>query len=279
MVNHLKQMVVDYSKKGFVLLAIGIYNNDNMQKQQACLDQLDFHGGMHVFDATGSVAQQYGVRGIPHLVLIGRDGITVNGHVQIAQAKQYIAENCTKEEPEGPAIEAPKTDAEVKRRMGDKGPAMNFESTKLKDVLKFITDSTGVPVVLDETSTAAGDEPVSVSMADATLEAQLKMLAASQGLEFSVKDRKIVLSKPAAPTVKEPQFAKGTAEYDAFMELLKQVVSRSHVALKADSVSESIEKLSSRDRDKMERMVRYKLDHASATEAGVLRTLRDLLKE
>ncbi|MGE0434961.1 MAG: hypothetical protein AB7S36_22080 [Planctomycetota bacterium] len=75
----------------------------------------------------------------------------------------------------------------------------------------------------------------------------------------------------------EAKFAKGTSEFELYMGLLAQVVSRSHAALKAESVTESIGKLSSRDRDKMMRMVKYNLDHSSENTAA-LRELRDLLK-
>ncbi len=277
MVNHLKQLDADYRKKGFVLLGVGIASRDSIDKQKAKLAQLDCSGvGIHLFDASGQVATQYQVRGIPHLVLIGRDGMTVSGHANIGQVKNYVAQNCTKEEPEAGSIEAPKTDSEVKRRMAEKGRPMNFEGTPLKDALKMISESTGIPIELDGTDTA--DEEVTMALADGSLEDQLKLLAAMHGLEITVKNKGITLAKPAEPEVVEPQFKKGTPEYDLYMEMLKLVVSRSHQALKADSVTDSIDKLSSRDRDKMERMVRYQLERADGSDAELLRAFRDLVK-
>lgn len=91
--DHLKAMHEAYGEKGLVLIGI---SNEEVNTQKTFADQNDYHW-LKLRDAGGAVSNgQYGVRGIPFLVLIDKDGKTVlagSGWAVIEQVKEYIAKH------------------------------------------------------------------------------------------------------------------------------------------------------------------------------------------
>lgn len=91
--DHLKAMHEAYGEKGLVLIGI---SNEEVNTQRTFADQNDYHW-LKLRDAGGAVSNgQYGVRGIPFLVLIDKDGKTVlagSGWAVIEQVKEYIAKH------------------------------------------------------------------------------------------------------------------------------------------------------------------------------------------
>lgn len=89
--DHLKGMHEEFGEKGLVIIGI---SNEEAATQKTFAEQNDYHW-LKLRDANGTISNgQYGVRGIPYLVLIDKEGKTVlagSGWAVIEQVKEYIA--------------------------------------------------------------------------------------------------------------------------------------------------------------------------------------------
>lgn len=73
----MNQMRSKYADKGLKVIAVSLDQDKNLARRFADEFEAEFEIG---YDVDGSVADQFGVRGLPSSVIIGRDGVLVESH-------------------------------------------------------------------------------------------------------------------------------------------------------------------------------------------------------
>ncbi|MGE0434668.1 MAG: hypothetical protein AB7K09_03455 [Planctomycetota bacterium] len=172
------------------------------------------------------------------------------------------------------------SDTEVKRKLRDRPAPLQLADQSLADAFAQLAATHGLPIQLEEAAAArlAADGKVTASLRALTLGDLLDDMCKLKHLVATVRDGAVWISaEPVAEAPAVPQFESGTPEFDLYMELAKSVVPRGHHALKAASVSESIAALNEQYRDKVGKMVEYRLRTARGDDRKRLNAIRELL--
>ena len=98
------------------------------------------------------------------------------------------------EKKEAPKVEKKKlTDAEVKKRLKEKKTDVAFEEIALKEALATLAKAADVEIKLDEG--VAGDDTVSLSLKNTSVESILNMIKELLDLTWEVKDGAVLAKK------------------------------------------------------------------------------------
>lgn len=265
-----------YKDKGLELIGL---SNEPAEKQKEFAEANNYHWLKLVDDKNTGAA--YGVRGIPQVVVIDREGKIVMvkvGYSAMPDLKEYLAANCKAMEPTKHS--GPLTSAQVNKYLKDMKFSAAYEDQELTAVLKSVADRTGVPIKLG--AKVDGAKKVSVKSDAGSLEEILKLALADANAELKVTDAGIEVVVKGTANAKPPVeklFPKGTPEYDKFRALAAEVLPASHRALEAGSVTDAVALVRGMDKEKLTRLIAYKLEKsADAAEKALLKKLSDALK-
>ena len=98
------------------------------------------------------------------------------------------------EKKEAPKVEKKKlSDAEVKKRLKEKKTSVAFEELALKEALAARAKAADVEIKLDEG--VAGEDTISLSLKDTSVESILNMIKETLDLTWEVKDGAVLVKK------------------------------------------------------------------------------------
>ncbi len=81
-IPHLKDIYASYAKKGLIMVNIDIQESQDKVSRYADNNELPYRV---LLDENGDVAKTYGIRGVPSLILLDKDGMIVGGQRLIDQ--------------------------------------------------------------------------------------------------------------------------------------------------------------------------------------------------
>ncbi|MGE0435120.1 MAG: peroxiredoxin family protein [Planctomycetota bacterium] len=284
MISNLKPLWDAHKDKGLVILGIGSpYKDDTVEKQRSVGKARGCDWTM-LFDDGSTVSSRYKVPGIPHLVLIDREARVLFSDT----AGKVLTSIINKVKAECTAVQAAPdraaSDDAVKARLQKDAPAFHLDAVKFPDAIKQIADRCAVPIEIGMGAAMAvgPDATITLDTPVMPLSKLLDEICKQHPIAYEVRDARICLINdpardPAAPAKPANKYPRGTPEYDTFMALLGDVVPRSHVAARQESVTDAVGKLSGQWLTKMQKLVDYKLRDASGDERTLLKEFREML--
>ncbi len=111
-IPHVKEAYKEYHEQGLEIVSISLDRSEEKLKSFIAQHELDWH---HIFDKDGSIARSFGVRGIPTMYVVDRDGVVVASRPRGKQISEAIAKAVGKpakktaarsDEPDKPAAAA-----------------------------------------------------------------------------------------------------------------------------------------------------------------------------
>jgi len=92
-IPNVKKVYSEYHKQGFEIISISLDQSKGVCERFVKLEKMNWH---HIYDGEGRLARRYGVRGIPTMYLLGKDGRVVSntarGRMLETAVRQALAE-------------------------------------------------------------------------------------------------------------------------------------------------------------------------------------------